>query len=487
MLSPAAKPWCGETVNTHFVIIGNGAAGYRAAKSLRRADADAQISVITEERHPFYLRRQLGDFVSGVLSLPELIFQSRNTYRRDRIDLLLMTRVERIDPAAHEVALFNGERIHYDRLLVATGTHAAPPAILGTDLEGVVTFDTLPQAQEVKRLLRGVRDAAILGEGIVGLTLTEGLLALGLRVTQLVRGERFWPEMLDEHTSHLVQRMLEDAGVTLRFETEAHAIIGAGGHVIGVETAIGETLRAELAAVGCLRRPVVDLVAGSGIEVRRGILVDNRLATSRPDVFAAGDVAEPIGPAEFGDSEASFCWQRAWSLGDVAAAGMLGRTTEPAMEAVRLRTSLFGRELAVIGRGHLPEKGDINSLDLPNGPDVFRRLVFQNDLLVGAVVFGTGESVYELNRLVSLRFPRERVMDTLGLVEEPPVHGPTPTTFARHCPICAAELIVLRGTPADTVVRCPTCNTDLAVRWNGERMWLDIQRPQEGHGPEPQP
>jgi len=464
-------------VSSHFVIVGNGAAGYRAAKSLRRADADAQISVFTEERHPFYLRRQLGDFVAGALSLPELIFQSRNTYRRERIDLFLMTRVARIDPAAHEVVLSNGDRVRYDRLLVATGTRAVPFAISGADLEGVVTFDTLSQAQEVKRLLPGVREAAILGEGIVGLTLTESLLAAGVGVTQLMRGERFWPEMLDEHTSSLVQEMLENAGVTLRSETEARAVIDAGGRAIGIETMIGETLQAELVAVGCRRRPVLDLVQGAGIEVRRGIVVDDRLATSQADIFAAGDAAEPAGPAEFGADEAAFCWQRAWALGDMAAAGMLDRKAEPAMEAVRLRTSLFGRELAVIGRGHLAAGGGIAALDLPRGPDVFRRLVFENDRLVGAVVFGTGESVHELNRLVATRSPRQRAMEALGLAEEPSGRGATPTTFARHCPICAAELIVHQGTPPDSVVRCPTCSTDLVVRWDGERMWLDIRRP----------
>ena len=464
-------------MSSHFVIIGNGAAGYRAAKSLRRADADAQISVITEERHPFYLRRQLADFVAGSLSMTELIFQSRNTYRREHIDLFLMTRVERIDPAAHEIVLSNGERIRYDRLLVATGTRAAPFNLPGADLEGVVTFDTLTQAQEVKRLLPNVREAAILGEGIVGLTLTESLLATGIGVTQLVRGERFWPEMLDEHTSGLVQNMLENAGVTVRLETEARAILGAGARVIGVETAIGETMQAELAAVGCRRQPVIDLTAGSGIDVRHGILVDDRLRTSKADIFAAGDVAEPAGPSEFGADEAAFCWQRAWALGDVAAAGMLDRAAEPAMEAVRLRTSLFGRELAVIGRGHLPAEGDVTAINAPHGPDVFRRLVFQNNLLVGAVVFGTGESVHELNRLVALRSPRAVAMEALGLAEEPAGPSPMPATFARHCPICAAELIVHQGTPADTTIRCPTCNTDLVVRWNGERMWLDIRRP----------
>jgi nitrite reductase (NADH) large subunit len=464
-------------VSLHCVIIGNGAAGYRAAKSLRRADSDAQISIITEERYPFYLRRQLGEFLAGNLSLPEIIFQSRNAYRRERLDLFLMTRVEQVDPAAHEVILSSGQRVRYDRLLVATGTRAVPLTIPGADLEGVVTFDTLSQAQEVRRLVKGVREAVILGEGIVGLTLAESLVALGVRVTQLVRGERFWPEMLDEHTGGLLENLLENAGVVLQPQAEARAIIGAAGRAVGVETSAGETLRAELAAVGCRRQPAVALVRASGLDVRRGILVDEGLRTSRPDVFAAGDVAEPAGADEFGPGDAAFCWQRAWAQGGVAAAGMLGRQADPAMEAVRLRTALFGRDLAVVGRGHLPAGGNVAVLELRDGPDIFRRLVFQDDRLVGAIVFGTGESVHELNRLVAERAPRPRATAVLGLAEVQAGPGPLPTTLARHCPICAAELIVRHGTPPGTPIHCEVCSTDLVVRWDGERMWLDISRP----------
>jgi nitrite reductase (NADH) large subunit len=388
-----------------------------------------------------------------------------------------MTRVEQIDPAAHEVVLSAGQRVQYDRLLVATGTRAAPFDIPGTDLEGVATFDTLSQAQEVKRLVKDVREAVILGEGIVGLTLTESLLALGVHVTQLVRGERLWPEMLDEHTGGLLEGLLEDAGATLLPRTEARAILGAGGRAIGVETAAGETLRADLVAVGCRRRPAIDLVRGAGLDVRGGILVDEALRASRPDVFAAGDVAEPAGSEDFGPDDAAFCWQRAWAQGGVAAASMLDRTAEPALEAMRLRTALFGRDLAVIGRGHLPQGGGISAIELRDGPEIFRRLVFHRDRLIGAVVFGTGESVHELNRLVAERAMRQRVAAVLELAEPQPGPDHIPATLARHCPICAAERIVRHGTAADTVIRCEVCSTDLVVRWDGQRMWLDISRP----------
>ena len=464
-------------MSMHFVIIGNGAAGYRAAKSLRRADGDAQVSLFTDERHPFYLRRQLGEFVAGSLTLPELIFQSRNSYRRERIDLFLMTPIARLDPDAHDVVFASGQRARYDRLLIATGTHAVPFAIPGVDLEGVVTFDTLTQAQEVKRVVPDVRRAAILGEGIVGLTLTESLAARGIRVTQLLRGERFWPEMLDEQASHLVEELLEENGVELRRQAAARAILGAGQRAIGVETLDGETVPAELVAVGCQRRPAIDLVRGAGIEVGRGIHVDVALRTSRPDIFAAGDVAEPLASDEFGEEGAAFCWQRAWAQGGLAAASMLDQKAQPVLEAVRLRATLFGNDLAVIGHGHLPARDNVAAVELPGAPGVYRRLVFEDDLLIGAIVLGTGESVHELNRLVAERAPRGLVEATLGLRAEGPAPDVLAETFASHCPICAAELVVHRGTRSGAVLQCSACNMDLVVRWDGQRGWLEIGHP----------
>jgi NAD(P)H-nitrite reductase large subunit len=464
-------------VSSHFVIIGNGAAGYRAAKALRRADGDAQVSVVTEERYPFYLRRQLGDFVAENLTLSELIFQSRNTYRRERIDLFLMTRVERILPADHAVLFSAGQQVQYDRLLIATGTHAAPPQIPGTDLEGVVVFDTLTQAQETKTLAEGARAVAILGEGLVGLTLAESLAGKGLSIHQLIRGERFWPEMLDEHTSGLVEGLLEENNVLLHRKTTARAIIGAGGRAIGVETDAGENFPAELVAIGCHRRPTLDLVQGSGIQVARGIQVDGGLQTTQADIFAAGDVAEPFGSDEFEAEEAVFCWQRAWAQGGTAAAAMLGRKVDPVLEAMRIRTTIFGIDLAVIGRGHLHQGGPINVLELEEEGGVYRRLVFDEGLLTGAIVYGTGETVHELNRLVAERAPREEVEAALGLAVKGPEGGAVSETFARHCPICAAELVVHKGTRVGAIIPCQACNTDMVVRWDGRRGWLDLWRP----------
>ncbi len=462
-------------MSMHFVIVGNGAAGYRAAKALRRADADAQISVFSEERYPFYLRRQLGDFLAGALTLEEVIFQSRNAYRRERIDLFLMTRITGLDPDGHMVAFASGPAVAYDRLLLATGTRAVLPSIPGRDLAGVATFDTLTEASAIRSSLRAVERAVILHEGVIGLSLAESLLSRGVEVTQLIPGERFWPDMLDEATSQRVETVLEDAGVILRRGATPRAVRATAGRCAAVETDDGRTVPADLVACGCRRRPAVDLARQAGLEVGVGLRVDAAFRTSRPDIFAAGDATEPADtpPGQAG----TFCWQRAWTQGALAAASMLDHPAEPPPEAVRVRTTVFGHDLAVLGQGHVPASGDVDVEPHQEPPDVFRRLVYRDDRLIGAIVLGTGETVSELNRLVAEQAGRRQV--EAALRPSAGAEGGTliPVTFACHCPICAAELVVHRGTRAGAAIRCQGCNTDLSVRWDGRRGWIEIPRP----------
>ena len=465
-------------MNTHFVIIGNGAAGYRAAKALRRADADAQVSIFSDERYPFYLRRQLGDYLSGSLSLEEVIFQSRNAYRRERIDLFLMTRITGLDPAEHRVTFASGPPLRYDRLLLATGTRPVLPPIPGRGLTGVATFDTLTEASALRSSLRTVERAVILREGLVGLSLAESLVARDVAVTQLMPGDRFWPEMLDETASRRIETVLEDQGIRLVRGATPRRITGADGRCDGVELTDGQSVPADLVACGCRRQPAVDLAEDAGLEVGLGVRIDDAYRTSSPDIWAAGDVTEPSA-APLAGEPAVFCWQRAWAQGERAADAMLDRPTDPPREAVRLRTNVFGHDVTVIGQGHLPADDGVDAETRHRPPDIYRRLVYREGRLVGAVVLGTGETVPELNALVMEGAGREAVAAALALPEEADADAPArvPSTFARHCPICAAELVIHRGTPAGTVLQCPACNTDLVVRWDGQGGWVEIDRP----------
>jgi len=487
-------------MSTHCVIVGGGVAAFRAAKELRRADEAVEISLFAEEPHPFYLRRQLGDLLAGTLTAGELIVQSRNAYRRERINPFLMTRVVRVDPDVHEVFLDSGQRVRYDRLLVATGTRAVPLDIPGADLQGIVAIDNLAAAVQAERALARRPRAVVLDDGVIGLRLAEGLVARDADVTILARGERVSAGLLDEGAAAIVETFLEGAGVTVRRGTAARGIVGAGGRAIAVETAEGDILPAELVVTGGRRRPETGLLEGSGIEVRGGVRVDAALRASAPDVFAAGDVAAPFDAGLWEAGETALCWQRAWTHGRLAAAGMLGRHVDGVPDVLRLRTVLFGRDLAVLGRGHLPEGNGVEAITVhgPVGgaarpgagahdPDawpgphfarvdqgqVYRRLVFDRGRLVGAVLLGPADWYAQVTRLIADQASREVVERTLGLAGGPKGVGAVPQAFAWHCPICAAELAVPRGTAIGATMACRACNTQLRVRWEGDRGWVE--------------
>lgn len=487
-------------MSTHFVIVGGGVAAFRAAKELRRADDGIEITLFVEEAHPFYLRRQLGDLLGGNLTAGELIVQSRNTYRRERINLFLMTRVARVQPSAHEVVLDSGQRVRYDRLLIATGTRAVPLDLPGADLQGVVTVDNLATAVQVERTLATRPRAVVLDENVVGLRLAEGLAGRDIDVTLLARGDRVGSGVLDEGAGALVEALLESEGVTVRHNTVPRAIVGAGGRAIAVETAEGVLLPAELVVTGGRRCPAVGLLQDSGIEVRRGVRVDAALHASAPDVFAAGDVAEPVASGVWEGEQQALCWQRAWTQGRLATAGMLGRSADPVPDVLRLRTVLFGQDLAVLGRGHLPEGPGIDAMtihgrpgpaerreaaardpedwpDVPfpprNQAQVYRRLVFDQGRLVGAVLVGPAEWYPQITRLMAEEASREAVEQALGLSDRQTGVGIVPQAFAWHCPICAAELAVPRGTAIGATMACRACNTQLRVRWSGDRGWVE--------------
>jgi hypothetical protein len=156
---------------------------------------------------------------------------------------------------------------------------------------------------------------------------------------------------------------------------------------------------------------------------------------------------------------------------------MLGRRAEPVLETVRIRTALFGYELAVIGRGHLGPGPGLDIVEASRPPNKYRRLVFDGGALVGAAIFGTGEWVHELSRFVADQAPRDAVEPALRLPSGAPADQLLRQTFAQHCPLCAAELAVRAGTSIGAVIRCGVCNTDLVVRWDGRRGRLEIATP----------
>lgn len=305
------------------MIVGNGAAGLAAAEAIRRLDAQAEITIVGEEPHPFYSRPGLAYYLSGLLPETQLFSRPERDYRQLGIRRLT-AKAALVKADAHRLELEGGASLAYDALLVAVGARAVRPRTPGMDLDGVVFLDTLDDARDIIRRSRRAKRAVVVGGGITAMEIAEGLVARGVETHYLLRRDRYWANVLDPDESELVEDRLEEEGVRLHHNTDINRILGRGGRVTGVELSPGHVLSCQIVGVAIGIAPRLDLARASGLKVSRGIAVDPFLKTSAPDVYAAGDVAEVFDP-EIGEPVLDSLWWLAIEQGKAAGVNMAGR------------------------------------------------------------------------------------------------------------------------------------------------------------------
>lgn len=307
------------------VVIGTGPAGITAAATLRRFDPTGRVTALSAEPYPPYSPPALADhFLTG--RTDTLYWKGDDVAARLGIDERRESVVAAIDTDNREVVLGDGSRLGYDGLVIASGSRLHAP-LPGAELPGVLDFKSLRTATAlVGRVRLGeATTALIVGNGFIGVELALLLTELGVDVT--VVGRRPWvmPRVLDRETSTVVEAALLRRGVRLRLGVEAVRFRGDAS-VTGVELAGGEVLAADLYVAATGVKPHVEFLAGSGIPVGWGIEVDDRLRAGRPDVVAAGDVAETADWLT-GERYVHAIFANAVDQGPVAAANLLGRDT----------------------------------------------------------------------------------------------------------------------------------------------------------------
>ena len=228
-----------------YVIVGSGAAGIAAAETLRKADPAGRISLVTAERAGYYSRPGLAYLLAGEVDEDHLYPYNTETLHGLGNEWITGQAV-RLDPATHYLHLQDGRTLLYDRLLLAPGASAVMPDLPGIHLEGVVKLDTLEDTRRILRLARRGKPAIVVGGGITALELVEGLVACGMRVHYLLRGERYWSNVLDPVESHMVQERLKEDGVILHTNVQVSEILGHAT-VEGVRTQEGQVISARLA------------------------------------------------------------------------------------------------------------------------------------------------------------------------------------------------------------------------------------------------
>lgn len=308
-----------------IVIVGAGLAAARAAEALRLDGYEGSITIFGDEPERPYLRPPLSkEYLRGEIDREGIYVHPATYYEEHRIAIRPSTAVTAIEPASREVVLDRGERVPYDRLLIATGARARTLAVPGADLPGVLTLRTAADADAMRAAVAEAERVVVVGAGWIGSEVAASLRALGRSVVLVAPGAVPLERVLGREIGGVYRDLHVQHGVDWRPGTTVGRIIGSD-HVRGIETVSGERLAADLVVVGVGVQPRTGLAVAAGIEVSDGVAVSPTLETTVPGVFAAGDVASAWHP--FYDQRVrAEHWANAKFQGAAAGRSMLGGT-----------------------------------------------------------------------------------------------------------------------------------------------------------------
>jgi 3-phenylpropionate/trans-cinnamate dioxygenase ferredoxin reductase component len=307
-----------------FMIVGGGLAGAKAAQTLREEGFDGRVVLLGEEDVAPYERPPLSkDYLRGDAGRDAIWAQEEGWYEAHDVELRTSTRAAELALASSEVVLDGGERIGYDQLLLATGSAARRLPIDGAELDGVHLLRTVADSDALREALTpGVR-VVVIGAGWIGCEVAASAKQRGADVTMVAPEDVPLERVLGSEVGAVFREVHASRGVELVLGTGVEAIEGSG-RVSGVRTTGGRTLGADLVVVGVGAAPRTELAAAAGLTVQDGVLTDDRLRTSAPNVFAAGDIARAQHPI-LGETIRVEHWGTALEQGPAAARNMLGR------------------------------------------------------------------------------------------------------------------------------------------------------------------
>ncbi len=370
-----------------YLIIGNGIAGVSAAEAIRTLDEQGSLAMVAAEEFPPYSRPLISLVLEGTLEPRRLPIRPESFYRDLDIQAHLGHKVSTLDLERQKLVTDQGLELDYQRLLIASGADPRPLSVPGADLANIFYMRTQAQVEAMLRALAGARRALVLGGGLVGFKAAYGLMRRGLSVTMLIRSPHPLTMQVDATAGAMIRKELESRGLEVRVGVEVESFQGEKGRVISARLSDGKRLECQMVVVGKGVNPALDFLPPGGIQVDQGILVDRHLQTSRPGVYAAGDVAQAWDPVR-GRPWVNAIWPVAVEQGRLAGANLAGRPVAYRGSVGRNVLRIFGLDL--LTGGMVTPPGDDDSYRVLSGRDrargTYRRLVLRGDTLVGMVM-----------------------------------------------------------------------------------------------------
>ena len=369
-----------------LVVVGNGMAGLRFLEELvRRAPGRFDVTVVGAEPDPAYNRVLLSSLLAGDIGVGDVELKPREWYAEHGVALVTGQPACALDAAQRTVTLGNGEVLGFDRLVLATGSDAIRLPLPGRDLAGVMTFRSLADIAGLEQAASEGLPAVVIGGGLLGIEAAYGLARRGVPVTLVHLMDRLLERQLDAEGARLLAAAIEAKGVRVLLGAETAAIRG-GSAVETVELKDGRVLPCGLVVMAVGIRSNTALAPSGGLQVKRGIVVDDGMQTSASGIYAIGECAEHRGVC-YGLVEP--CYEQA----RVAAAAIAGEPVRYAGSV--LATNLKVSGVSVFSAGDFEGVGAEAIVVRDAGVGSYRKLVVREERLAGVVLIGdTAEALW---------------------------------------------------------------------------------------------
>ncbi len=406
-----------------YVIIGGSAGGIGAVEAIREVDPIGTIAMISEEPFPQYSRPMIADYLSGEASFEKMKYRDDDFWERNHVEALTGRRVVELNLAEKYVVLHGGNRINFEKLLIATGAKPFIPEIDGVKRDGVFTFTTLSDAEGIAARVKKVNRAVVIGGGRIGVCVAEALVKLRVKVTMIQRS-RILSRVLDATASTIVEKICRMAGINVIAGHTVKRVLGRCDDdkvVGGVVLDNNEEIPCDLVVIAMGVAPRVELVTGTEVKVNEGIIVDEFMRTNVPDVFACGDVAE-VYDFVWGENRLLPQWPTAYLGGRVAGYNMAGKRVEYPGGTVMSTLKHFNLPIISAGITNPTENDGYEMLanhDLAR--NFYKKIVLKNDVIMGMTFIGDIEKagiIFHLmkNKVNVGNFKRTLLSENFGLI-----------------------------------------------------------------------
>jgi NAD(P)H-nitrite reductase large subunit len=411
-----------------YVIVGACAAGIGAVEGIREIDPTGEIAVISEESCSYYSRPMISDFVSGKADLAKMKTRDDQFWQKNKAHVFCGKKAVSLNTAEHTVALEDGTQVTYEKLLLATGGKPFVPKMEGSDKEGVYTFTNVADAEKVdEKIKANAKSAIVIGAGLIGISITDALTKRGVKVTMVELQDKILSLLLDPQASDMIEAVVRSAGVNIVTGQSVQKILGKPENDREVGSVLltkGEQVPCDMVIVAIGVIPRTELVMGTDIKVNRGIVVDNYMQTSVPDVYASGDVAEAY-DFILNQNRSLPLWPLAVLEGKIAGYNMAGKKADYTGGTNMSSLKYFGVPIVSIGLANPkpdPTLEILTKQDSAKG--IYKKLVLKDNVIVGMTFLGdierAGIFLYLMKNKVDVQAFKEALLaENFGLATLP--------------------------------------------------------------------